>query len=381
MSSIYSLTTDQLEFKDFAREFAAKEIAPLSQLHEAKSMQGSELLKKICQSGLVNVRIPEEYGGPGLSLVETCLILEELSFGCSGISLIAEASELALTSLLMLGTSEQKSSYLSILTSSNSLAGYSLPCNYQSPNRNFVRAKNEKNTIVLDGQAPMVLNAGFAQWFVLTCPVEGTNTKQNDIVQYSSFIIPKDMKGLNISQPIQSFGRRAGDIRSVDFDQVQLEVGAELHLPAGTYAGSMALMPAMGSIIASGSIGLARAAFEKAKKYALERKTFGAPIARHQAISFMMADILTDIEAMQSMRDELLISAFHSRNNFKLAASLLQFSLNAAIRISTDAVQILGGYGYTREYEVEKLMRDAKASECLYQNAYEDYLARSLIDS
>jgi acyl-CoA dehydrogenase len=375
MLPIYALTAEQIEIQSLARDFAGKEILPSIQLYEKESLDESNLLDKICQSGLVNTRIPEEFGGLGLSLLETCLITEEFAFACSGISSIAEASELAITILLAAGSQEQKSKYLTILTKENGLAGIALFNSSEISQGGFSAKQNEKS-IVLNGYCPLVLNAAFAQWLLVPCPSDSS-------VKLSHFIVPRKTKGLKILSPLVPLGRKAASACPVYFDNVELEPIARIDMPDWQHGDDIAFLNITNvinaPIISSGCLGLANAAFTHAKKYAQERQTFGIPLAKHQAISFLMAEMRTDIEAARIMTYTIIESMSVASNNFKLALSTLIFALDMTAHVSNDAVQIFGAYGYTKDYPVEKLMRDAKGYQLFYGGSRQQFLAENLI--
>ncbi len=389
MLPIYALTAEQIEIQSLARDFASKEILPSIQRYEQEYIEHSNLLDKICQSGLVNTRIPEEFGGLGLSLLETCLIAEEFAFTCSGISSTAEASELAITLLLAAGSQEQKSKYLTVLTKENGLAGIALT-NSCEISKGDLSAEEKGGAIVLNGYCPLVLNAAFAQWLVVTCPFTEKSNEQinkNDLsVKLSHFIVSRNIKGLKILEPIVQLGRRAANICPVHFDKVELEPMARIDMPDLQCSDDIAPLNIISislsinaPIISSGCLGLGNAAFVHAKKYAQERETFGIPLAKHQAIAFMMADMRTDIEAARMMTYTAIESVSAGSNNRKLALSTLIFALEMAARVSNDAVQIFGAYGYTKDYPVEKLMRDAKTYQMFYGSGRKEFLAEALI--
>ncbi len=365
MLSTYPFAVEQNEILNLARDFASREILAKSSFYEKEDLANGPLLEKIYQSGLVNTRIPEELGGPGLTLFDTCLIAEQLAFACSGIASFAEGSELAITALLAAGSPEQKLAYLSPLARDAALAGISLPAIV--PLNEYLTATEESSSYLLNGHCPLVLNAGVCRWFLVSCPVVSTNTKsahKDSPVHY--FMVPAGHSGLTISPRLQLIGRKAADAHSVQFENVELDPIAKINepLPAGGNVVDCFLSNSF--ILAAACVGLAKSAFEQARKYALERKTFGAPIAHHQAIAFMLADMGTDIQAACLMIYQAAKLTSADASLAKLAKCAHVFSLDMISKISIDNVQIFGGYGYTKDYPAEKLMRDAKTYQAMY---------------
>jgi len=372
MSAVYLLTSDQIEIQNMARDFASREILGARTVHEMDALAKNQLIEKICRAGLINTRIPVELSGPGLSLAETCLIIEELAFVSADIASLAQASELAVTYVLRAGSQEQKSRFLRPLAEHGALAGIA-PLNYLTGNfHKQLIAKQEAGKIFLNGECPLVLNAQIAKWFLVACPVVQNSCNKNNVT-IAYFIIPKDIEGLGLSGPIEHIGCQFTDARAASFKNVTLDSIARIDFARSHLDESIALGDAGDilnsinpAIISAGCLGLANAAFAEAKNYAQERKTFGAPIAKHQVVSFMLADMITDIEALRSMIHQIIKSTGHGCNNKKLAINTQIFALQMIGRITIDAVQILGGYGYTRDYPVEKFMRDAKAYQSFY---------------
>ncbi len=349
MSLTYPFTAEQIEIQNLARDFARREILPLSHIYEKEDMAKSQLLEKICQSGLVNSRIATKFGGLDLTLFDTGLIVKELAFACTGIALLVQASELAITTLLVAGQEKQKEIYLALLAQTG-LAGIALPLNRRQGLDHNLIASEEGDSIVLNGFCPLVLNASIAAWFIVCCPA-------------GYFIVPRDSAGLTLSTRLSFLGCKAADAGRADFNNVRLKPMSRISMSAGSHENILAEHSA---IIAAGGVGLAQAAFEQARTYAQQRKTFGVPIASHQAIAFMLAGMSTDIEAASLMVYQAIGSKINGNYSAKLSKSAEVFALEMAGRVTIDSVQIFGGYGYTKDYPVEKLMRDARTYQSFY---------------
>jgi len=349
MSSTYPFTAEQIEIQNLARDFARREILPFSHIYEKEDIVKSQLPEKICQSGLVNGRIPAKFGGLGLTLFDTGLIAKELAFACIGITSLVQASELAITILLIAGKEEQKEVYLAPLAKTG-LAGIALPLNSRQGFDNNLIVSEESDSIILNGFCPLVLNASLSAWFIVGCSA-------------GYFIVPRDSAGLTFSDNTRFLGCRAADIRKVDFNNVRLQPICKISMSA---SGHENISVEHSAIIAAGSIGLAQAAFDQAKNYAQQRKTFGVPIASHQAIAFLLANMNTDIEAASLMIYQPICSQVNGNYSAKLSKCAQSFALEMAGRVTIDSVQIFGGYGYTKDYPVEKLMRDARTYQSFY---------------
>ncbi len=385
MLPIYPLTSEQIEIQNLAAEFATREISPNRGLYENEPLDNSALLEKISKAGLVNTRIPEEFGGLGLSLLETCLIVEQFAFACAGIACLAQASELAITYLLMASDQEQKRKFLSPLANSGSLAGFA-PLNCAQGRSEQLIAHQEGERFILNGDCPLVLNAQLAPWFIVACPLIEKSAQSNPNTDtLGIFVVPSNIKGLSRLKRIGLMGCKAADAWAVNFKDVSLMQIDRINLENANLLKSIAagdvgniLHSINSAIIASVCLGISNAAFKEAKEYAQARKTFGVPIAQHQIVSFMLADMNTDIAAIRSMIFEIIQG--NGMGDQKLAVSAKDFALEAAARLTTDAVQLFGGYGYTKDYPVEKFMRDAKTYQSFYgdQSSAKQELARAL---
>jgi acyl-CoA dehydrogenase len=349
MLSTYPFTPEQIEIRDLARDFARREILPFVSIYENEDISKSDLPKKISQSGVVNGRIGTDLGGLGLSLFDTGIIARELAMACSGIASLFEASELAITTVLVSGSKEQKERYLLPLLKESSLAGFGLFYGDNSDTDSSLTVKQEGETTIVNGVCPLVLNADFCEWFILSFSSE-------------HLIVPRGIAGLNFSERQSYLGRKAADVRKVEFNNVRLEPISKIHV---SMKDGELIWAQNAAIMASGCIGVAQSAFEHAVDYAKQRKTFGVPIVNHQAIAFMLAGISADIEAA-SMLTYQLIGSLSAENFSRFGKSTKSFVLDMAKRVTIDIVQIFGGYGYTKDYPVEKLMRDAKTYESFF---------------
>ncbi len=360
MSALYPLNDEQIEIQKLARDFANREIIPTRNSYQKSQPIQADIVEKLCQSGLINTRIPAKYGGLELSLIDTCLIIEELAFACPGVASLAIASEMAVTYLLSLGSQEQKDVFLAPLAQKGKLGGIASLGSILKQDDEQLHARYEAERIVLNGYCPLIFNAQKADWLLVSCPFK--DTSKANYTDIGIFIITKNMEGLSLSDPIEHIGGQIADACCARFNNLCLKPINCLQIPTE----SKMIKQTNAAVITAGCLGLANSAFGEAKKYSQERQTFGVPIAKHQAISFMLADMNTDIQALRLTLAQCISSMKQGYSNEKLAIVSQAYALEVIGHITIDAVQIFGGYGYTKEYPVEKLMRDAKAFQAFY---------------
>jgi acyl-CoA dehydrogenase len=356
----FALTEEQKELRRLAREFATREIRPKEAEYDAKMQHPADVIAKAHQLGLMNLHVPEEYGGPGLSAFDGLLIGEELYWGCSGIGTSITANGLGAGPVIIFGSEAQKAKWLPPLTESPLLASFGLsePGAGSDVAALKTTAVREGGEYVLNGSKTFITNAGYADWcvvFAKTDPKAGHRGM-------SAFVVPMDTPGVTIEQHLDKMGQRATDTSAFALQDVRLPVENRLGEEGDGFKIAMATLDFTRPGTAIGAVGVAQAAYEHAVEYAKERVTFDLPIAMHQAVGFMVADMATEIQAARLLcwqaawmldqglgREATLYSSFAKR-----------FAADTAMEVATDAVQVLGGYGYIKEYPVEKLMRDAK---------------------
>lgn len=355
----FRLTDEQRQYRDLARDFAANEIAPRAARHDESGELPVDICRNAWQLGLMNLRVPESASGLGLSLFETCLIAEEIGAACTGIGGIIEASGAAQEPLLVAGSEEQQKRFLQPLMEEPGFAAQvgGNPC--PAPGCRPVQARQYADEFVLSGSMPWVANGTLASWF---CVFAATGGEGGGL---SAFVVPRETAGVHVSERQSGLGRRAADYASVSFEEVRVEKSL---LIGGEGEGEKILAAARAQaepVSAAMAVGLARSAMELSIQYAKERHTFGQAIAGHQAVSFMLADMARDIEAGRLLAWQAAYLADRAGPSMARSSMSLSFAGELAMRAACDAVQIFGGYGYSREYRVEKLMRDAKMAQIL----------------
>ena len=356
----FALTEEQTELRRLARTFAEREIRPHEAECDAEMRHPTELIAKAHALGLMNLHVPEEYGGPGLSTFEGILVGEELYWGCSGIGTSITANGLGSGPVIAFGTPEQKARWLPPLIESPILCSFGLSEPGAGSDVAALRtsAVRDGDEYVLNGSKTFITNAGYADWtvvFAKTDPAKGHRGM-------SAFVVPMDLPGVTIEKHLEKMGQRATDTSAFALSGVRVPVENRLGEEGDGFKIAMATLDFTRPGTAIGAVGVAQAAYEHAREYAKERVTFELPIAMHQAVGFMVADMATEIQAARLLcwqaawmldqglgREATLNSSFAKR-----------FAADTAMKVTTDAVQVLGGYGYIKEYPVEKLMRDAK---------------------
>jgi len=354
------LTEEQRALQDLARDFARNEMEPVSAHHDKTGEFAWDVYRKAFGIGLMNTHIPEEYGGPGLEVFENCLLAEELAAGCSGIYTCMEVNTLATAPLLVAGTEEQKKKWLTSLTEELRFAAYAVTEPDAGSDVASIRSRAVRDPngggYVLNGSKMWITGAGHASWFFVLAYTE----PEAGYKGMSGFVVPADLPGVKVGKKEWNMGQRASDTRTVDFEDVHLPEESRIGPEGDGWLIAMRAFDRTRPPVSASAVGVARRAYEHAVKYAKERQSFGVPIARHQAVSFMLADMARDISAARLLVWQAAARIDAGQRNTMEAAMAKCFAADTVMRVTTDAVQIFGGYGYSTEYPVEKLMRDAK---------------------
>lgn len=354
----FDLTMEQEAMIKMAREFVEKEVIPVTAEYDEKEEMPVELVRRMTRQGFASINIPEEYGGAGMDEVTLCLVTEELGRGCAGIATSVGANSLASLPILLAGSETQKKKYLNAVAE-GSLASFCLT----EPNAGSdvgsiaTTAIRKGDHYEINGTKCFITNGGCADIYVVfavTDPNRGART-------LTPFVVERGTPGLSPGKKEKKMGIRASNTSEVIFDQVQVPEENRLGREGSGFRTAMETFDLSRPMIGALAVGLARAAFEAASRYARERVQFGKPIAYQQAVQFMLADMAMQIEAARSL--VLRVAAMAGKRERRLsayAAMAKAFAGDVAMRVTTDAVQVMGGYGYIRDYPVEKYMRDAK---------------------
>jgi butyryl-CoA dehydrogenase len=354
----FDLTMEQLAMQKMAREYVEKEVIPVALEYDEKEEMPVELIRKMTAQGFASIDIPEEYGGAGMDEVTLCLVTEEMGRGCAGIATSVGANSLASLPILLAGSEEQKKRYLSAIASGK-LASFCLtePNAGSDVSAIATTAARDGDGYVINGTKCFITNGGYADIYVVfavTDPGRGART-------LTPFVVEKGTPGLSPGKKEKKMGIRASNTSEVIFDQVRVPEENRLGKEGGGFRAAMETFDLSRPMIGALAVGVARAAFEVAAKYAKERVQFGKPIAQQQAIQFMLADMAMEIEAARCLVLKAAFTVAKREGRYSaLSAMAKAFAGDVAMRVTTNAVQVLGGYGYIRDYPVEKYMRDAK---------------------
>jgi acyl-CoA dehydrogenase len=354
----FSLTEDQKQLQDLARKFAKEEIIPKAAHYDETGEYPHEIVKKAWELGLLNTHVPAEYDGLGLGTLDGCIITEELAYGCSGISTAMEANSLAAAPVIIAGNHEQKDQFLGMLTREGKLAAYCVTEPGAGSDVSSIRttAKKDGTDYVINGSKMWITNGSVASWYFVLAYTDPAAKHKG----MSGFIVPRDTPGITVGKKEWNMGQHASDTRGITFENVRIPERYRLGKEGDGFKIAMGAFDHTRPPVAAGAVGVARRAMDEAIEYSKTRKTFGTPIATHQAVSFMIADMAKDIEAARMLVYRAGWMIDRGERNTKFAAFAKAFAADTCMRVATDAVQVFGGYGYSSEYPVEKLMRDAK---------------------
>ena len=354
----FGLSDEQLALQATARRFAREQVAPIAAEHDRSGEFPREVIRKAWELGLSNTVIPPEYGGVGLSSVDSCLVTEEIAWGCAGIATSVMCNDLGLTPILVAGSPGQKEAWLRPCADRFSLVSFCL----SEPNAGSdvaglqLLAEKDGSDYLLNGSKCWITNGGEADLFTVFATLDRRSRHRG----ICAFIVPANAPGITRGKKEDKMGQRASDTRALEFENVRVPASQRLGAEGEGFKIAMATLDRSRPPIASLATGIAQRALEEATKYAGERKAFGTAIAGFQAVQFLLADMAKDIEAARllTLQSAWMVDAGLRASKHSSMAKC--FATDAAMRIATDAVQVFGGNGYTRDYPVEKLMRDAK---------------------
>jgi len=364
----FTLSEEQEALRELVREFASKEIAPLAPSLDEEQRHSPEIVQKYFEIGFLHYAVPEEYGGIGLGTLEGCLINEEVGAACGGIACALGGNTLGLTPLFIAGTDELKAELLPSHTEGPNLAAFCLTEAGAGSDAGAMRssASLEGDEYVIDGTKSFITNGGVANLlsvFAMEDPELGNKG-------FSAFMVPADTPGITIGKKENKMGQRTADTREVIFQDVRIPARYRLGRGFDGFKIAMMTLDESRATVGAAAVGIARAALEAATQYAKERVQFGKPIAGHQAIQFMLADMAMKVNAGRLLCWHAAWLRDQGKRNTMESAMAKCFTGDMAMEVTTDAVQILGGYGYMKDYPVEKYMRDAKLHQ-IYEGTNE----------
>jgi acyl-CoA dehydrogenase len=359
----FTLTDEQKALREMAHDFAVKEIRPVAWEYDKDGTWPEEILKKAWELGIMNSHIPEEYGGPGASYLDGVLIEEELGWGCSGIGTSIACNGLATAPLVLGGSDELKREYLTRLTEEPRLASFCLtePDAGSDVSGMKTTAVRKGSSWVINGSKCFITNGGYADFYTVYAKTD----KEAGHRGISAFIVPRDA-GVIVDKKEDKMGQRASNTATISFSDVEIPLENLIGEENKGFKLAMMTLDRTRPGVAAMATGIARAAFEFATDYSKERVQFGVPIAMHQAIQFIIADMATEVAAARLLTWQGAVELDQSKRNTLTSSHAKRFAADTAMKVTTDAVQVYGGYGFIKEYPVEKLMRDAKIMQ-LYE--------------
>ena len=354
----FGLTPHQQEEKDRAHAFAVEVMRPVARKYDLSGEWAVDVYEAAFKAGYLQALVPKEYGGPGASQMDEALVCEELAWGCAGLYTSIMANGLAMTPVLVAGSDEQKKKWLGMLAEAPKFAAFSLsePDAGSDAGSMKCRAEKKGDKYVVNGTKCYCTNGGHADWYALFCSTDPTKGARGT----SRMVVPRDTPGLEIGKALDKMGQRASNQVELHFHDAEVPEANLLGKEGQGFIIAMKTLDQTRAAVAAGGVGVARAAFEVALEYAKTRHQFGKPIIVNQAISFMLADMAKKIEAARLLTWQAAWMTDNGIKNSKHSAIAKTFATDTAMEVTTDAVQILGGNGYSRDYMVEKFMRDAK---------------------
>jgi acyl-CoA dehydrogenase len=354
----FRFTDEQQALVDATRRFVKDRIIPIAAQCDEESKFPVDVFKEAWELGFVAPVIPEAYGGAGLNELDHVLMTEEMAYGCTGIQTSVTANTLAATPLILAGSDEQKKKYLGMLTSEPKFAAYAItePGAGSDAAGLSTRCEKHGDDWVLNGQKAFITNASLASWYVVFATTDPSQRHKTIM----AFVVDRDTPGLSVGKKEAKMGQRASDTATVIFEDVKVLKENVLAMEGDGFKLAMRTFDRTRPDIGAGACGLMRRALDESVAYALERKTFGQPIANHQMVQSMVADMAVKYEATRLLVLKAAWMIDQESRNSPIASYSKVFGADSAMAVATDAVQVFGGNGYMREYPVEKLMRDAK---------------------
>ncbi|HNS40181.1 MAG: acyl-CoA dehydrogenase family protein [Anaerolineae bacterium] len=359
----FRLSEEHQMIQKLARDFARNEIAPQAGYYDKTHEYPWPIVRKAQELGLTTMAIPEEYGGLGLSLFEECLVAEELAWGCSGISTALGVNSLGILPIMIAGSEEQKHEYGRRMAEGE-LCAYCVTEPEAGSDVAGIKTTAALNGdhYILNGSKTFITGATNANFYTVLAYTKPDlrDDMRNRYKGMSFFVVHRDWEGVSVGKPFEKMGQHASDTAEVVFDNVRVPVSNRLGEEGTGFVTSMKVFDKSRPSVAAGAVGVAQRAVDEAIKYAKERMTMGQPIWQHQAIGHMVADMAMQVEAARMLVWRSSWDYDHGDRNTIHAAMAKAFAADAAMKVTTDAVQVFGGYGYMSDFPVEKLMRDIK---------------------
>ncbi|MBT9172686.1 MAG: Acyl-CoA dehydrogenase [Syntrophomonadaceae bacterium] len=357
----FGLSPEQESLRSLAREFAKAEILPVSAEYDRSGEVPWPVIKKAWETGFLNMGVPEEYGGGGQGVLASCLVSEELAAACAGISATLALTDLACTPIVLTGTAEQKERWLRPVCHEMKMVSLCVtePEAGSDVASLATTAVRDGGSYIINGNKQFITNASIADYFIVFAATDRKKGHRG----ISAFVVERSTPGFSVGKKEDKMGQRASDTAGVSLAEAVVPAENRLGEEGDGFRLIMQTFDRSRPGVAAAAVGLGRAAMEHAVRYAKTRVQFGVPIILHQAIGFMLADMQKDLDAARLLAWRAAWLADEGQRNSRESAMAKVFAADVAMRVATEAVQIFGGYGYSREYPVEKLMRDAKVMQ------------------
>jgi alkylation response protein AidB-like acyl-CoA dehydrogenase len=358
----YLLTDEQKMVQELSRKIAEEKVRPVAAKYDETEEFPWDIIKILAQSDLFSIFVPQEFGGTGQGVLELCLVTEELSRACAGIAVCFAASALGTFPIILFGNEEQKKKYLPDLASGKKIAAFGITEPEAGSDASGIKttARKEGNFYILNGLKHFITNGGDAQTYVVIAMTDKTRGARGA----SAFIVEKDTPGFSFGKKEDKLGIRASSTRELVFTDCKIPKENLLAKEGMGFIVTMKTFDMSRPGVASQALGIAQGALDVAVKYAKERQQFGKPISSFQGIQWMLADMATEVEAARALvyacAREIDAGV---KDVARDSAMAKMYASDVAMKVATDAVQILGGYGYMRDYPAEKYMRDAKITQ------------------
>ena len=358
----YFLNEEQEMIRDLVKQIAQEKVTPVAAELDEKGEFPWELMKLFAESDLFALFVPEEYGGLGKGVLDLCIVMEELSKACAGVSVSYAASALGTYPIILFGSEEQKKKYLPQIASGKKLTAFALTESEAGSDAGSIRttAIRDGDDYILNGNKQWITNGGEAEIYTIIAMTD----KKKGSRGASAFIVEKDTPGFSFGKKEDKMGIRCSATRELIFNDCRISKENLIGKEGMGFLAAMKTLDKSRPGVAAQAVGIAQGALDDAIKYARERIQFGKPISSFQGIQFMLADMATQIEAARAL---LYAGARYidsgAKDIAKISSMTKLFASDVAMKVTTDAVQIFGGYGYMKDYPVEKRMRDAKITQ------------------
>ena len=357
----FKLTEEQIALQKKAREFAIREVLPVARKYDESEEFPLPVIKKAWEEGLLNLAIPKQYGGPGYGLLDSCIVVEEISSACPSIATSVFDNNLGAEPIVIGGNEEQKQRILTELTSEFKLIAFATSEPGMGSDVAGMKCKAEKDgdEYILNGSKFWITNGGYADYITVFATID-PEKKHKGI---AAFIVDTKAEGVRLGKHIPKLGQRSSNTVAVSLKNVRIPNENILAKPGRGFVLAMQTFAHTRPAIGAFAVGCARSAMEYSIDYAQKREVFGRPIGNYQVIQEKIANMYKDIEAARLLTHKAAWEADQGLDNNMSSSIAKAFASDVAMNVTTEAVQIYGGYGYLRTYPVEKLFRDAK----LYQ--------------